>query len=57
VVSTEPEVSYSEIKKGYEVPKDKYVVVEKGDLDKIKLTTTNTMTLENSFKTRNLTQS
>lgn len=37
------EVSYSEIKKGYEVTKDNYVVVEKGDLDKIKLKTTNTI--------------
>ena len=30
------EVPYTEIKKGYEVEKDNYVIIEKEDLDKIK---------------------
>jgi hypothetical protein len=33
------EVPYSEIKKGYRISKDNYVVIEKEDLDKIKLKT------------------
>lgn len=39
----EREVSYSEIKKGYEVSKDNYIVIDKPDLDKIKLKTTSTI--------------
>jgi DNA end-binding protein Ku len=39
----EREVSYSEIKKGYEISKDEYIVVDKSDLDRIKLKTTNTI--------------
>jgi DNA end-binding protein Ku len=39
----EREVPYSEIKKGYEVSKGNYIVIEKEDLEKIKLKTTNTM--------------
>lgn len=39
----EREVSYSEIKKGYEVSKDQYIVIDKPDLDRIKLKTTNTI--------------
>ena len=42
----EREVSYSEIKKGYEVTKDQYIVLEKADLDKIKLKTTNTIDIK-----------
>jgi len=42
----EQEVPYSEIKKGYEVTKDQYIVLEKGDLDKIKLKTTNTIDIK-----------
>lgn len=42
----EREVSYSEIKKGYEITKDQYIVLEKGDLDKIKLKTTNTIDIK-----------
>jgi DNA end-binding protein Ku len=34
------EVSYSELKKGYQISKDNYAVIEKEDLDKIKLKTT-----------------
>jgi DNA end-binding protein Ku len=37
----EREVQWSEIKKGYEVTKNDYVVLEKEDIDKIKLKTTN----------------
>lgn len=34
------EVKYSEIKKGYEISKDNYVLIEKEDLEKIKVKTT-----------------
>jgi len=39
----EREVQWSEIKKGYEITKNDYVVVEKEDLDRIKLKTNNTI--------------
>lgn len=39
----EREVSYSEIKKGYEIAKDEYIVIDKSDLDRIKLKSTNTI--------------
>src|SRR5918998_5677687 len=39
----EREVQWSEIKKGYEIVKNDYIVIEKEDLDKIKLKTTNTI--------------
>jgi DNA end-binding protein Ku len=39
----EREVQWSEIKKGYEITKDTYVVLEKGDLEGIKLKTNNTI--------------
>ena len=39
----EREVPYSEIKKGYEVTKNNYIVFEKEELDKIKLKTTRTI--------------
>ena len=39
----EREVPWSEIKKGYEITKNNYVVLEKEDTDKIKLKTTNTI--------------
>jgi DNA end-binding protein Ku len=39
----EREVQWSEIKKGYEVTKNNYVVLEKEEIDKIKLRTTNTI--------------
>ncbi|CAN5148586.1 Ku protein [soil metagenome] len=39
----EREVQWSEIKKGYEIAKNQYVVIEKEDIEKIKLKTTNTV--------------
>src|SRR5215216_695874 len=39
----EREVPWSEIKKGYEITKNNYIVIEKEDIDKIKLKTTNTI--------------
>src|ERR671915_1374163 len=39
----EREVQWSEIKKGYEIAKNDYIVIEKEDSDKIKLKTTNTV--------------
>ena len=42
----EREVSYSEIKKGYEIAKDQYVVIEKKDLEAIKLKSTNTIDIK-----------
>ena len=39
----EREFSYAEIKKGYEITKDKYIIIEKENLDKIKLKTTRTI--------------
>ena len=36
----EREVPYSELKKGYQISKDNYAIIEKEDLDKIKLKTT-----------------
>jgi DNA end-binding protein Ku len=42
----EREVPYSEIKKGYEVTKDNYIVFEKEDLQKIKLKTTHTIDIK-----------
>ena len=40
------EVSWSEIKKGYEITKDNYVILEKQDLDNIKLKTTHTIEIK-----------
>jgi DNA end-binding protein Ku len=39
----EREVSWSEIKKGYEITKNNYVVLEKEEIENIKLKTTNTV--------------
>src|ERR1700756_2634403 len=39
----EMEVSYNEIKKGYEVSKDNYIAIDKKDLENIKLKTTKTI--------------
>src|SRR5215217_8308669 len=39
----EREVPYSELKKGYEISKDNYIVLEKEDLEGIKLKTNNTI--------------
>jgi DNA end-binding protein Ku len=42
----EREVSYSEIKKGYEISNNNYVVIEKQDLDGIKLKTTSSIDIK-----------
>ena len=42
----EREVPYTEIKKGYELAKDKYVVIEKQDLEKIAIESTRTITIK-----------
>lgn len=42
----EREVSYEEIKKGYEISKDEYIVIEKEDLEKIKAVTTKTIDIK-----------
>lgn len=40
------EVLYSEIRKGYQISKDNYVVIEKEDLDKIKMKTTQSIDIK-----------
>ena len=42
----EREVPYSEIKKGYELAKDKYVVIEKQDIEKIAIESTRTINIK-----------
>jgi non-homologous end joining protein Ku len=42
----EREVQWSEIKKGFEVTKNNYVVLENEEIDKIKLKTTNTIEIK-----------
>jgi DNA end-binding protein Ku len=42
----EREVPYSEIKKGYEVTKDNYIVFEKEELEKVKLKTTHSIDIK-----------
>jgi DNA end-binding protein Ku len=42
----EREVPYSEIKKGYEIAKDQYVIIEKQDLDKIAVESTRTIDIK-----------
>jgi DNA end-binding protein Ku len=42
----EREVPWSEIKKGYEITKNNYVVLEKGEIENIKLKTTNTIDIK-----------
>lgn len=42
----EREVAWSEIKKGYEISKDNYVILEKQDLENIKLKTTHTLDIK-----------
>src|SRR5919198_1140338 len=44
------EVPYSELKKGYPISKNNYVVLEKEDLDKIKLKTTDTIDIKEFIK-------
>src|SRR5918996_842490 len=42
----EREVSFSEIKKGYEISKDQYVIIEKQDLEKIAVESTQTINIK-----------
>src|SRR5919106_3662244 len=46
----EREVQWSEIKKGYEITKNNYIIIEKEDLDKIKLKTNNTIEVKEFIK-------
>ena len=46
----EREVPWSEIKKGYEITKNDYVVIEKHDLDRVKLKTNNTIEIKEFIK-------
>jgi DNA end-binding protein Ku len=46
------EIPYSEIKKGYEISKDKYVLIEKEDLEKIKTKTTKTIDIKEFIDTK-----
>src|SRR5215217_4681906 len=48
----EREVPWSEIKKGYEITKNSYIVIEKEDIDKIKLKTTNTIEVKEFIDSR-----
>src|SRR5215469_15568965 len=50
----EREVSYSEIKKGYEIAKDEYIVIDKSDLDRIKLKTTSTIDVKEFVEEKEL---
>jgi len=42
----EREISYEEIRKGYKIAKDEYIIIEKEDLDKIKAETTKTIDIK-----------
>ncbi len=46
------EVPYSEIKKGYEISKDKYILIEKEDLERIKAITTKTIDIKEFIDTK-----
>jgi DNA end-binding protein Ku len=46
----EREVQWSEIKKGYEIAKNDYVVIEKEEIENIKLKTTNTIEVKEFIK-------
>jgi DNA end-binding protein Ku len=48
------EVQWSEIKKGYEITKDNYVIVEKSDIDNIKMKTTKTIDIKEFIDARKL---
>jgi DNA end-binding protein Ku len=48
----EREIPYSELRKGYEISKDKYVLVEKEDLEKIKAKTTKTIDIKEFIDTK-----
>lgn len=42
----EKEISYEEIRKGYKIAKDEYVIIDKEDFDKIKAVTTKTIDIK-----------
>jgi DNA end-binding protein Ku len=48
------EVPYSELKKGYQISKDNYVVIEKEDLDKIKMKTTQSIDIKEFVDSKDL---
>jgi DNA end-binding protein Ku len=48
----EREVQWSEITKGHEIAKNNYIVIEKEDLDKIKLKTNNTIEVKEFIKSK-----
>jgi DNA end-binding protein Ku len=48
----EREVQWSEIKKGYEISKDTYVLLEKEDLEGVKLKTTNTIEVKEFIESK-----
>ena len=50
----EKEIPYSEIKKGYEIEKDNYVMIDKNDLDKIKLKTTKSIDIKEFVDSKEL---
>jgi DNA end-binding protein Ku len=50
----EREVPYSELKKGYEISKDNYVVLEEEDLEGIKLKTNNTIEVKEFIESEEL---
>ena len=50
----EREVPYEEIQKGYEVSKDNFVVIEKSDLDQVKIKTTKTIDIKEFVDAKNL---
>ena len=50
----EREVPYSEIKKGYEVQKDNYIVFEKEELNKVKLKTTHSIDIKEFIEYKEL---
>jgi DNA end-binding protein Ku len=50
----EREVPWSEIKKGYEITKNNYVILEKEDLDNIKLKTTHTIEINEFIDSEDL---
>ena len=52
VLLNKEKVPYSEIKKGYEISKDKYVLIEKEDLEKIKVKTTKTIDIKEFIDTK-----
>jgi DNA end-binding protein Ku len=48
------EVPYSELKKGYPISKDNYVVIEKEDLDRIKMKTTQSIDIKEFVDSKDL---